>query len=109
MISATIAIQQMKKQNITKNVAERGKQLMKGLTEIHTDLVKTVRGLGLFIGIVFLSQSHVAKFQKELKKLGIKSSLSTGNTARFLPPLVISEEEVDYLLDKVKKAVTIMK
>jgi len=109
MISATIAIQQMKKQNITKNVAERGKQLMKGLTEIHIDLIKTVRGLGLFIGIVFPSQSHVAKFQKELKKLGIKSSLSTGNTARFLPPLIISEEEIDYLLDKVKKAVTTMK
>jgi len=109
MISATIAIQQMKKQNITKNVVERGKQLMEGLREIHTDFIKAVRGLGLFIGVVFPSKLHVIKFQKELKKLGIKSSLSTDNVARFLPPLIISEEEIDYLLDKVKKAVTNMK
>lgn len=109
MISATIAIQQMKKQNITKNVAERGKQLMEGLRDIHTDLIKAVRGLGLFIGVVFPSKLHVTKFQKELKKLGVKSSLSTDNITRFLPPLIISEEEIDYLLDKIKKAVTNMK
>ncbi|RJS89089.1 aspartate aminotransferase family protein [Candidatus Bathyarchaeota archaeon] len=104
MISATIAIQQMKRLNITKNVAERGRQLMEGLREIKTDLIREVRGLGLFIGIVFPTKGHVVRFQEELKKLGVKSSLSTKNVARFLPPLIISEEEVDFLLDKVKKA-----
>lgn len=109
MISATIAIKQMKRLNITKNVAERGKQLMEELREIKTDLIKEVRGLGLFIGIVFPSKEHVMKFREKLKKLGVKSSLSTDNVARFLPPLIISEKEVDYLLDRVKKAVSNMK
>jgi len=105
MISATIAIQQMKKLNITKNVVERGKQLREGLKGIKTTLIKDVRGLGLFIGIVLPSKEHVASFQEELKKLGVKSTLSTDNVARFLPPLIISDEEVDYLIDKVKKAI----
>lgn len=109
MISANIAIQQMKKMNITRNVAERGKQLMDGLRDIDGALIKSVRGLGLFIGVVFPSKLHVSKFQDELKKLGVKSSLSTANVARFLPPLIINEEEVDYLLQKVKKAISNMK
>lgn len=39
-----------------------------------------------------------------MKKLGVKSSLSTNNVARFQPPLII-REEVNFLLDKVKKAI----
>jgi len=107
-LSATIAIQQMKKLNITKNVVERGKQLIDGLKGIKTNLIKEVRGLGLFIGIVFQTKEHIITFQEELRSLGVKSTLSTNNVARFLPPLIISEEEVDYLLDKVKKAVSNM-
>jgi len=40
MISATIALQQTKKLNITKNVVERGKQLREGLKDIETSLIK---------------------------------------------------------------------
>jgi len=104
-LSATIAIQQMRKLNITKNVVDRGKQLREGLSNIKTNLIKEVRGLGLFIGIVFPTKEHVMTFQEELRKLGVKSTLSTNNVARFLPPLIITEKEVDYLLGKVEKAV----
>ena len=51
----------------------------------------------------------MASFQEELKKQGVKSTLSTGNVARSLPPLTISEEEVDYFLGKIKKAISDMK
>jgi len=105
MVSATVAIQQMRKLNITRNVAERGHQLMKGLRDIKSSLMQDLRGLGLFVGIEFPSASHVKALQEKLKSLGVISSLSTGKTARLMPPTVISKKEVDMLIERLTTSI----
>jgi acetylornithine/succinyldiaminopimelate/putrescine aminotransferase len=105
MVSATVAVQQMKRANITRNVAQRGRQLVKGLKSIDSSLIRDIRGLGLFIGIDLPSARHVRLLQEKLRTLGINSSLSTRNTVRLMPPTIISKEEVDILLRRLGTAI----
>lgn len=104
MVAATIAIRQMKKLSLPKNVASLHKQLITGLKQIKSPLIKGVHGIGLMIALELPSSDTVKKLQDELKKVGVKSSLSTGSTARFLPPLIITKEETDLLIKKTKLA-----
>jgi len=105
MVSGTVAIQQMKRLNITRNVAERGHQLMEGLKSIKSPLIQEIRALGLFVGIDLPSVDHVRTLHERLKLLGINSSLSTRNTARFLPPTIISKREIDILVKTLRTAI----
>jgi 4-aminobutyrate aminotransferase-like enzyme len=108
MVSATVAIQHMKKANITRNVAQRGRQLMEGLKSIESSLIRDIRGLGLFIGIDLPSASHLRLLQEKLKMLGINSSLSTRNTVRLMPPTIITKREVEILLARFRTVIRSM-
>lgn len=106
MVSAFIATKQMRENNITKNVVERSKQIFNGLNKIREkfDLVSDVHGMGLMIAMVLPSEDDVKNFQKLLASNGVKSSLSTKNVVRFLPPLVINEAEANFLLEAIGKS-----
>ena len=104
MVSATVAIQQMRRANITRNVAERGRQLMEGLKDIKSPLIQDIRSLGLMTGIDLPSINHVQKLQHKLKTLGINSSLSTKNTVRLMPPTIVTRKEIDMLLKHLRTA-----
>lgn len=104
MVASTIAIRQMKRLSLPKVVAALHKQLIAGLKRIKSPLLKDIRGLGLMIALELPSKDTVKKFQGELKKAGVKSSLSTGNTVRFLPPLIITKSEIDMLIKKTEES-----
>jgi len=104
MVASTIAIKQMKRLSLPKVVASLHKQLVAGLKRIESPLIRDIRGLGLMIALELPSKDKVKKFQDELKKVGVKSSLSTGNTVRFLPPLIITKSEIDMLIKKTEEA-----
>jgi len=103
-VAATIAIKQMKQHDLTNKVAKSGKQLTDGLNALGHPLIQDVHGLGLMIGVELPSSEHVLTLQEELKKIGVKSSLSTGPVIRLMPPLVITAGEVDSLIEKFNEA-----
>lgn len=103
-VAATIAIKQMKAYNFPSTVAAKSKQLMEGLKGIDNPLIEDVHGLGLMIGVKLPTGAHVQSLQEELKKVGVKSSLSTDSIIRLLPPLVITEEEIDLLVENFAEA-----
>ena len=82
------------------NAAKIGAYAMQKLKTLPG--VKALRGLGLMIGIEF--DFPVAALRKRLafeQKIFVGSS-SEANTVRLLPPLSISEKEVDFLVEKMK-------
>ena len=106
MVSAMIATRQMQNLNLTRNVVERSAQIKEGLhtlKEKHS-VISNIRIIGLLIGFDLPSADHTDKFQQLLAKHCIKSSLSTNQAVRFLPPLVISKLDVEFLLNKVSLA-----
>ena len=94
----------MKRLSLQKVVVSLNKQLIAGLKRIKSPLIKDIRGLGLMIALELPSKDTVKKFQDEFKKVGVKSSLSTGNTVRFLPPLIITKSEIDILIKKTDES-----
>ncbi|MBU0507634.1 aminotransferase class III-fold pyridoxal phosphate-dependent enzyme [bacterium] len=103
MVAAMIATRQMRELNITRNVVERSAQIMKGLTTLKKRhrCITDIRGLGLMIAFQLPSAGEVDHFQQGVAKRGVKTSLSTREWVRFLPLLVISQEDVDFLLEAV--------
>jgi len=105
MTSALIATRQMREKNITKNVVERSKQFFKGLEELKEkhSVIENIQGRGLMIAFSVGNKKNVEKIRENLKHKGIKTSLSTGEYVRFLPPTIINEGEVDEVLSRLDK------
>ena len=64
--------------------------------------VKEVRGRGLFIGIEMKNGNAMA-FCKKLLELGVLANDSHGHTIRISPPLIINDDEIDYLVERLEQ------
>ncbi|MFH2055784.1 MAG: aminotransferase class III-fold pyridoxal phosphate-dependent enzyme [bacterium] len=106
MVAALIATRQMREKDITGNVVKRSQQIMDGLRQLqgrHESIVE-MRGLGLMIALKLPVADLVPEFQRAMADNGVKTSLSTREWIRFLPPLIITAEEVDHLLQAIDKS-----
>lgn len=83
--------------------AQRGEQLMAGLRSIDSPLIREVRGLGLMVGLQLKrrSGSYLAALARPVEGLGVLALAAGSTVMRFLPPLVISEADVDTVVERV--------
>ncbi|HZS47312.1 MAG TPA: aminotransferase class III-fold pyridoxal phosphate-dependent enzyme [Blastocatellia bacterium] len=77
---------------------EMGDYFIAQLKQIDSPKIKDVRGLGLFIGLEVSTGSE--DIVQALAAQGILVSSGGRNTVRFLPPLVISKEDLDSVIEK---------
>ncbi|MCP4535899.1 MAG: aspartate aminotransferase family protein [Chloroflexi bacterium] len=97
--AALATIDYIESEELPQRAAELGAQLMDGLEAISSPLVREVRGLGLMVGVELKSKS--APYLAALAERGVLA-LSAGTTMmRFLPPLVISAEEIETVVEQV--------
>jgi ornithine--oxo-acid transaminase len=91
-------------EKLADQAARKGETLKKRIQEIadRSLHVKEVRGKGLFIGIE-VKEGNAMDFCRKLLKLGVVVNDSHGHTIRISPPLVINEEEMDFLVDRLKQ------
>ena len=52
------------------------------------------------------SCSVEARFQNEMKRNGVKASLSTGPFVRYLPPLIVTQDDMEFLLKAMDKSLS---
>ncbi len=77
--------------------AAKGAYLMEKLKKIQSPNIREVRGIGLMVGIEM--KQKVAPYIKALQEKKI-IALNAGMTViRLLPPLVITYEQIDHLVD----------
>ena len=84
---------------------ELGNYFMDALKEIKHPSIKEIRGRGLFIGMELTEAAR--PYCEELKELGLLCKETHDTVIRFAPPLVISKEELDWAIEKIKKVFTI--
>ncbi|WP_318507675.1 ornithine--oxo-acid transaminase [Bacillus sp. T3] len=90
---------------IEENLAERslklGEYFINKLKEIKHPIIKDIRGRGLFIGM----ELHVParKYCEALKEEGLLCKETHDTVIRFAPPLIITEEELDWAIKRIKK------
>ncbi len=91
-------------ENLVQKAAELGAYFMQELRKINSPHVDNVRGKGLMIGVVIKDSSGPARpFCEKLRDLGILAKETHHQVIRFAPPLVISKEEIDWALERIKK------
>ncbi len=99
----------LEQQNLLENVQARGEQLREGLRSIaanYPHLISEVRGWGLINGLVLnaeieLTSSAVVQSAIEAGVLLVPAG---PKVVRFVPPLIVSAEEVDQTLRAVEQA-----
>ena len=95
--AAIAALSVIEEENLPRQAEEKGAYLMDRLRKIKSPNLREVRGLGLMIGIEM--KQKVAPYIKALQERKI-IALNAGMTViRLLPPLVISYEQIDHLVD----------
>ena len=77
------------------------------LKEKYSEYIKEIRVIGLMIGLEV--EKNGPEVVKKCIEEGILMNCTAGNVLRFLPPLIVEEKEIDYLieiLDKIFEDIT---
>ena len=98
---ARTAIRVLIEEKLVERSAELGKYFLEQLRAIRSSAVKEVRGRGLWIGIELHKEAR--PFCEALKEQGILCKETHERVIRIAPPLVITREEIDWALDRIRK------
>jgi len=103
--AAVAALTVMEEEDLPAQAEAKGKYLIDKLKQIQSSNIREVRGLGLMIGIEM--KQKVAPYIKILQEKRV-IALNAGMTViRLLPPLVISYEQIDHLVDMLTEALPV--
>ena len=92
--AANTVLDIVNKLEFLKSVQEKGEYLKKEILAIGSPKVKTVRGMGLMLGIV-VDKDERAAMVSQLMEKGVLVLTAGTEAIRLLPPLVITKEEMD--------------
>lgn len=102
--AANAALDVMKDEDLPGQAAAKGAYLVEKLKAIQSPNIREVRGLGLMVGIEM--KQKVTGYLKALQERKI-IALNAGLTViRLLPPLVITYEQIDHLVDVLTEVLT---
>lgn len=98
--AALAVLQTLETENILQNVQQRGEQLrvkLRAIAHKYPNLFTEVRGWGLINGIELSSDVDLTSIQlvKAAMDQGLLLAPAGAKVLRFVPPLVVSEAEVD--------------
>ncbi|WP_078381478.1 ornithine--oxo-acid transaminase [Sutcliffiella halmapala] len=99
------ALEVLEDENLVERSFELGNYMQEELRKINNPIIKDIRGRGLFIGVEL---SEAARpYCEKLKEEGLLCKETHETVIRFAPPLVISQEDLDWAIDKVKKVLAV--
>ena len=95
------SLEVLEEEELAKNSLELGNYFMEELKKINHPSIKEVRGRGLFIGVELTEEAR--PYCEKLKELGLLCKETHDTVIRFAPPLVITKEELDWAIERIKK------
>ena len=95
-------------EDICNKARVRGTYLKTRLTDLSAnwDSIKEVRGKGLMIGVELAFPG--AEVVKEMLKRGVLSNCASNTVIRIVPPLIISKEDIDTLVDVLVESIKVV-
>lgn len=98
------ALDVLMKDNLISNAAALGDYFLTALKNISSKLIKEVRGRGLLIGVEIDPSLYSAReICMKLMKEGVLSKETHHTVIRFAPPLVITEKQIDIVVESLIK------
>ena len=113
--AALATLDVMEEENLIDNAAQQGARLKEHLKELQLRqrAIGAVTGKGLMIGTHLVDESgspdgeRASKMLKALEKRGllmIKCGPWGGNVIRWIPPLIVTQEEIDWAVEQFELA-----
>ncbi len=98
------ALKVLVEENLVEKSYELGKYFREKLRDVNSKHVKEIRGRGLFIGVELNNEAGGARrFCEALMGKGILAKETHENVIRFAPPLVITKDEIDWAMERIKE------
>ena len=100
---ARTALQVLQEEKMVERSAELGAYFLAKLKTLKSPHIKEVRGIGLWIGMEMKEPAR--KYCEALKQEGVLCKETHDYVIRIAPPLVISKEEIDWAMERIKKVI----
>ena len=91
--AANAVLDEILAENILDNVNEVGDYFVEELKKLDKEIIAEVRGKGLMVGLELTKPG--AEYVDKLREKGFLINCTAGNVLRFVPPLIITKEEID--------------
>jgi predicted acetylornithine/succinylornithine family transaminase len=105
--AAMTVLEVIEDDDLLANAAQRGDQLQQGLRGLaeRFEVIRDVRGRGLMIGAE--CGDAASQIYQECRNQGLLINTAGGDTLRFVPPLIITADDVDEALSRLERALEI--
>ena len=100
--AALASIEVIKEEELLKRSKEMGSYFMGKLRSMDRDDIVEVRGKGLLIGVEI--NYPCSKFVDFGRENGVLLNCTSDSVLRFVPPLVITKEQIDLVVDVLEQA-----
>ena len=98
------SLELLEEEDLIENSRVMGNYFKKNLYKMNSKIIKEIRGKGLWLGVE-IDPNYVSG--KELSKMcleaGILCKETHETTIRYAPPLIITKEELDWGIEKIKE------
>lgn len=102
---ARTALKVLTEEGMVENAAAMGARFLAGLRRINSPAVKQVRGRGLMMAVELHPQAGGARpYCDALRARGVLCKDTHDHTIRVSPPLVITDDEVDWAIERFDAA-----
>jgi acetylornithine/LysW-gamma-L-lysine aminotransferase len=91
----------LQSQRLPQHAAAVGAYFLEQLHAIKSAKIREVRGLGLMVGVEL--KEKVAPYLRGLMERGVIALAAGATVLRFLPPLIITEEEIDTVVTQLRE------
>ena len=99
--AAAAAIDFMLDRDLPRQAAENGDYFMQQLRAIGSSRIREIRGLGLMIGVEL--KEKAGAFAQAMLREGVLVLLAGTTVLRFLPPLVITREQINTVVSALAR------
>ena len=107
---ARVVLRRMRSAELLANVERQGERLRKRLTALHNTIgiIAEVRGKGLMLGAVLRDEwaGRAGDLVEACRRHGVLVLQAGPDVLRFLPPLNVTDEELDDGMDRFEAALT---
>ncbi|MCH7675681.1 ornithine--oxo-acid transaminase [candidate division KSB1 bacterium] len=101
--TALAALEVIEEEGLVEKADKLGASFLERLKTIESPHIVDIRGKGLFIGVELDTKAR--PYCEALKDEGLLCKETHENVIRFAPPLVITEEELDWAFERIKKVI----
>jgi ornithine--oxo-acid transaminase len=99
---ARAALRALVEEGMIENAAIQGSRFLDGLRSIRANTTREVRGRGLMLAVELHPEAGAARrYCEALQARGILAKDTHGHTIRIAPPLVITNDQVDWALERI--------